>query len=107
MTRTVAFLVCLVSWNLSIAQDLVITNARLIDGTGRTIEQGSVVVRGGRIISASEGSADAQGTQIDARGMTVMPGFIDTHLHLLTRLRADDREALLEEIQAELLRFGL
>ncbi len=68
------------------AQDLVITNARIIVGSGQVIERGSVVVRGGRIASVASGpaaAASAGGTTIDARGMTVMPGFIDAHRHII------------------------
>ena len=39
------------------AQTLVVTNARILDGTGRVIENGSVVVRDGKIASVSPGSA--------------------------------------------------
>src|SRR5213593_249564 len=65
-------------------QNLVITNARLIDGNGGVIPRGSVVVRNGRIASVSTGTASEPGArQIDARGMTVMPGFIDDHRHVI------------------------
>src|SRR5688572_5106975 len=64
------------------AQDLVITNARILDGKGGVIDRGTVVVRGGKIVSAGAGSADAQGARvIDVKGLTVMPGFIDSHRH--------------------------
>ena len=50
------------------AQDLVIANARILDGNGGEIDQGTVVVRGGRIVSVSGGTADAEGaTLVDAR----------------------------------------
>jgi len=66
------------------AQNLVITNARVIVGNGQVIERGSVVVRNGRIASVAAGAAPAAGVQtIDARGMTVMPGFIDGHRHII------------------------
>jgi len=66
------------------AQDLVIANARVIVGTGQVVERGSVVVRNGRIASVGAGAAAAAGAQtIDARGMTVMPGFIDGHRHII------------------------
>jgi len=66
------------------AQDVVIANARILDGTGRAIERGTVVVRNGRIESVSESVADVPGVErLDARGMTVMPGFIDAHRHLI------------------------
>lgn len=62
--------------------DLVVTNARIIDGTGQTIEKGSIVVADGRIASVSEGPVDAgDSTVIDAQGMTVLPGLIDVHRH--------------------------
>src|SRR5271155_5269399 len=70
------------------AQNLVITNARIIVGNGQVIEQGSIVVRDGRIVSVSRGTAPAAaaGAQIiDASGFTVMPGFIDDHRHLVGR----------------------
>ena len=66
------------------AQDLVITNARIIVGNGDVIEQGSLVIRGGRIVSVAGGAANAPGVRIiDARGMTAMPGFIDAHRHIM------------------------
>jgi imidazolonepropionase-like amidohydrolase len=66
------------------AQNLVIANARILSGTGAVIEQGSIVVRDGRIVSVAAGSAAAQGAQvIDARGMTALPGFIDAHRHVM------------------------
>src|SRR5262245_37721443 len=66
------------------AQALVVTNARILDGTGRVIENGSVVVRDGKIVSVSPGSATVpQARVIDARRKTVMPGFIDAHRHIV------------------------
>jgi imidazolonepropionase-like amidohydrolase len=68
----------------ALAQNLVITNAHIIDGTGKVIDHGSVVTKDGRIVSVSSGEAPkgATGTKIDAHGMTVMASFIDAHRHL-------------------------
>ena len=67
------------------AQDAVITNVRIIVGNGTVIPQGAIVIRGGRIVSASAGAPNAPGvTAIDGRGMTAMPGFIDAHRHVNT-----------------------
>jgi imidazolonepropionase-like amidohydrolase len=66
------------------AQNLTITNARIIVGNGQVIERGSIVVRNGRILSVAEGASSAPPAQaIDARGMTAMPGFIDAHRHII------------------------
>jgi imidazolonepropionase-like amidohydrolase len=65
-------------------QNLLISNARIIDGNGGVIPRGSVDIRNGRIAAVSAGNATEPGArQIDARGMTVMPGFIDDHRHVL------------------------
>ena len=62
--------------------DLVIGNARIIDGTGSVFEQGAIVVRDGTIAAISTNVAAAEAPiYIDAAGMTVLPGFIDTHRH--------------------------
>jgi imidazolonepropionase-like amidohydrolase len=68
-----------------LAQDLVITNVRVVVGTGTVISQGSIVVRGGRIAGVSAGApSGAAGQTIDGRGLTAMPGFIDAHRHVNT-----------------------
>jgi imidazolonepropionase-like amidohydrolase len=70
---------------LAVAQDLTITNARIIAANGSLIERGSIAVRAGRIVSVTQGAADApSGIIVDARGMTAMPGFIDAHRHINT-----------------------
>jgi imidazolonepropionase-like amidohydrolase len=67
------------------AQDVTITNARIVVGNGTVIERGSVVVRGGKIVSVAPGApSTASGTTIDAKGMSAMAGFIDGHRHINT-----------------------
>lgn len=86
------------------AQDLTITNGRIVDGTGRVIERGTVVVRDGRIASVGteRPQGQAAGRSIDAGGRTVMPGFIDAHRHLI---EGDGAEWLAERAPAELQQF--
>jgi imidazolonepropionase-like amidohydrolase len=85
--HTLKKLVCLAAAAISSlgAQDLTITNARIIGPNGSVIERGSIVVRGGKIASVASGAPSAaSGTTIDAKGMTAMPGFIDGHRHINT-----------------------
>jgi imidazolonepropionase-like amidohydrolase len=66
------------------AQNLVVTNARILDGAGGEIANGTIVVEGGVIRSVRAGAAPAGSAAniIDAGGRTVMPGFIDAHRHV-------------------------
>ncbi len=67
------------------AQNLVISNARIIVGDGKVIEKGSLVVKDGKIASVTAGAAPAgaAGTRIDGTGKTLMAGFIDAHRHIV------------------------
>ena len=68
-----------------LGQNLVITNARIIDGNGGVIDAGTVVVQDGIITAVSAGPADSGNAQLlDAGGKTVMPGFIDAHRHVIS-----------------------
>ena len=85
--NTFASFVCLVCATIGslFAQDLTITNARIIAPGGTVIERGSIVVRAGKIASVAAGApSNSSGKAIDAKGMTAMPGFIDAHRHINT-----------------------
>jgi imidazolonepropionase-like amidohydrolase len=86
------------------AQDLAIVNARIVDGKGGVIERGTLVVRGGKIASVSSGASRlAAGVQtIDARGRTLMPGFIDAHRHIA---QGDAAEWLATRATAQMQEF--
>lgn len=102
-TLVLALVVQLIGLCRVSAQDLVITNAHIVVGNGQVIERGSVVVRNGRIVSVASGAAGAQGTQtIDAGGMTVMPGFIDGHRHIM---RGNPEQWLAQEAAARMQEF--
>jgi imidazolonepropionase-like amidohydrolase len=67
------------------AQDVAITNAHVIVGNGTVINSGTIIVRGGKIVSIGAGKAGTQGLKlIDAKGMSAMPGYIDAHRHVNT-----------------------
>ena len=64
---------------------LAFTGARLITISGPPMEDGVLVVQGGRIVAVGPAArvkppADAQ--VVDVRGRTLMPGLVDTHSHI-------------------------
>lgn len=64
---------------------LAIEGALIIDGTGAApIEYGTVLIEGERITAVGPGDEiiiPAGARVVDARGLTVMPGLIDVHVH--------------------------
>jgi imidazolonepropionase-like amidohydrolase len=81
------------------AQDVTITNARIIVANGTVIERGSIVVRAGKIASVAAGApATTAGTVIDAKGMSAMPGFIDAHRHINTG--PNEKEQMQAQLEA-------
>lgn len=89
------------------AQDIAITNARILVGNGTIINSGTVIVRAGKIVSVSAGTATQGLKTIDARGMTAMPGFIDAHRHINTGPNEKQQmQALLEAGYTTILSGG-
>ena len=65
-----------------------IRNGTLIDGTGKApVKDAAVLIKDNRIESVGRadhiGMPDSSVTEIDAGGGTILPGFIDTHVHLM------------------------
>src|SRR5260370_6007429 len=57
--------------------DIVITNGRIIDGTGSPWYSSDIGIRAGKIAAIGNLSAASRARTIDARGKIVAPGFID------------------------------
>ena len=62
--------------------DLLITNARVIDGSGNPWFRASVAVKDGRIARIGKIPAGEGKNTIDAQGQILAPGFIDVHTHV-------------------------
>ena len=61
---------------------IALTNARIVTLNGdEVIESGSVVVSGARITCVGTCATASADRVIDARGKTVVPGFVDMHAH--------------------------
>ena len=59
---------------------LAIVNARLIDGTGASARRTSIGIRDGIIVSLGD-VLPVDARTLDAQGLTVLPGLIDSHVH--------------------------
>ena len=60
--------------------DLIIKNGNIIDGTGRAAYCADLAIQDGKIAKIALGLSGAAQV-IDATGLTVTPGFIDSHSH--------------------------
>jgi imidazolonepropionase-like amidohydrolase len=84
-----------------------IVGSRLIDGTGQDpVENATVLVENGRIRAVGREDAvqiPRGAAVLDAAGRTILPGFIDCHVHCTYRAR-DVREHLLNPATYNVLR---
>ena len=62
--------------------DVLITNGRVIDGTGNSWYYGDVGIKDGKIIAIGSLTQVSAKRIIDAKGLVVAPGFIDVHAHI-------------------------
>ncbi len=75
---------------MAASYDLIVRNGTVIDGTGSEPRDADVAIENGRI--AAVGRIDGSGREeIDARGLTVTPGFVDIHTHYDGQVTWDDR----------------
>jgi N-acyl-D-aspartate/D-glutamate deacylase len=69
--------------------DIVIRNARIVDGSGAPSFRGDVGITGGRLARVGGQLAAGARREIDAAGRVVAPGFIDPHTHFDAQLLWD------------------
>ena len=61
--------------------DLVILGGRIVDGTGNPSFLGDIAMRAGKIVAVGKLPREKSVRTIEAKGLTVAPGFVDIHNH--------------------------
>jgi imidazolonepropionase-like amidohydrolase len=82
---------------------IAIRQIRILDGLGRKIERGTIVIEGDRIAAVGPDQTIRlpRGTRrIDGRGLTLLPGLIDCHVHFCLGAEADVVAAVEQESSA-------
>jgi imidazolonepropionase-like amidohydrolase len=82
------------------AAPIVLHAARLLDvATGNVLQPGEILVEGERIKAVGTSVDHPQGAKvIDLGDTTLLPGFIDAHVHLFLHPGAEDLQTVLESI---------
>jgi imidazolonepropionase-like amidohydrolase len=70
------------------AQSIVIKTATVLDGRGHVLRNQQIVIEGHRIVKVADARDQAS---YDLSGLTVMPGWIDTHVHIGYHFNAENR----------------
>ena len=95
------------------SDSILIRDATLIDGTGAKPRSGSdILVRGDRVVSIGPDIETPPGArEIDATGKFVVPGLIDTHVHLnfpvVFQVTDDEKRAIVEHTPLAFLYNGV
>lgn len=85
--------------------DIIITNANIYDGTGKKPYCADIGIKDGKILEIGALKESFCSEVIDAKGLCVFPGFIDSHTHSDIALlnNPERKEALLQGITTEVI----
>jgi len=82
MKRSIALVCTLLSATPAVAQDLFLTNARIVDPAAQEIRSGNLLIEEGIIVGSPDRAPDGFGGEtIDLAGQWVIPGLNDLHTH--------------------------
>jgi len=62
--------------------DILLTDGKIIDGSGNSWFYGDVGIKDGKIVAIGKLSADKATTILNIKGLIIAPGFIDVHTHI-------------------------
>ncbi len=74
-------------------KSVVIFGARVADGTGAPLREASVRIEGGRITKVGKFKPGKRDAVMEAKGLVLAPGFIDTHNHSTEGLEKEPEAA--------------
>jgi len=93
MKRVLLHVACIMAWaGMASAQNqpTVLRVSTLLDGKGHILHNTSIVIENGKIVRLDPHAA---GRVYDLRGLTVMPGWIDAHVHISWHFGPDGKNA--------------
>jgi len=80
---------CFLLWAAcALGQPVVLKTSTMLDGKGQVLRNRSIVIENGRIVRISGAGEKAT---YDLSGLTVMPGWIDTHVHFAVHFDKNNR----------------
>jgi dihydroorotase len=67
------------TWSTDVRSDFIVKGGLVVSPEGR--RRADLAISAGRVVAV--GDVDGEGTVIDASGLLVLPGMVDTHVHLM------------------------
>jgi imidazolonepropionase-like amidohydrolase len=75
-----------------ISKHIVIAASAVLDGKGRVLHNVRIVIEGSKIVAVlTKVDAKAGAVDYDLRGLTVLPGWIDAHVHITSSFGSDGK----------------
>src|SRR5437762_5917196 len=89
-TLTVCLLASKISAQTPPPKRIVIATSTVLDGKGKVLHNTRIVIEGSKIVAIDP---KAGPVDYDLRGLTILPGWIDAHVHITWSFGKDGRNA--------------
>src|SRR5665213_3971369 len=83
--------------------EYVLTNGSIVDGTGSEPFIASVYIKGDRIAKVGNFEPPTETQKVDCTGLTITPGFIDSHTHSDLQVIEGRHEKLRQGVTTEVV----